>query len=123
MRIAFDLDGVLADLHRTFAATALRLFPELDPGIVASPETGASPPSTDDAQAEKEEESPALPLDRHQSAAVWRELCNQTDFWESLEEIEKGSIARISSIADERRWEVLFITSRPLAAGATVQRQ
>ena len=49
MRIAFDLDGVLADLHRMFAATALRMFPELDQAAVASPETGASPP-TDEAE-------------------------------------------------------------------------
>ena len=44
MRIAFDLDGVLADLHGAFAQTALRLFPELDPRRVRAPEVGASPP-------------------------------------------------------------------------------
>jgi len=125
MRIAFDLDGVLADLHRTFAATALRLFPGLDDADVASPAAGASPPSDEpvEADAKDEQEDAGMPLERHQVSAVWQELCGQTDFWASLEEIEKGTVARIASIAESRRWEVLFITSRPRSAGATVQRQ
>ncbi len=49
LRIAFDLDGVLADLHKTFAECALRLFPELDAAVVASPDTGSSPPVGDGA--------------------------------------------------------------------------
>ncbi len=48
MRIAFDLDGVLADLHGSFANTAIRLFPELDRSIVGSPEIGASPPDLEE---------------------------------------------------------------------------
>ena len=45
------------------------------------------------------------------------------DFWESLQEIEPGMIRRLAELADERRWEMLFITSRPKSAGRTVQRQ
>ena len=45
------------------------------------------------------------------------------DFWEGLDEIEAGAIARLAAFADEQRWEVLFITSRPRSAGRTVQRQ
>lgn len=127
MRIAFDLDGVLADLHRMFATTALRLFPELDLAAVASPETGASPPTDDEEGAEPvapdRAQDESLPLSRHQARAVWRELCGQDDFWETLEEIEKGAIARIAAIAEKHRWEVLFITSRPASSGSTVQRQ
>ena len=44
MRIAFDLDGVLADLHGAFAETANRLYPELDSAAIESPEVGSSPP-------------------------------------------------------------------------------
>ena len=54
---------------------------------------------------------------------VWRYLGGIENFWESLSEIENGAIARLAKVADERRWEVLFITSRPKSDGRTVQRQ
>ena len=126
MRIAFDLDGVLADLHKMFAATALRLYPQLDLAAVASPDTGASPPADDagaESGSEEKEEDETLPLTRRQIRAVWDELCGQQNFWETLEEIEKGAIARIAEVAEKHKWEVLFITSRPDSAGSTVQRQ
>ena len=34
MRIAFDMDGVLADLHTAFIRAAVELFPELDPAAL-----------------------------------------------------------------------------------------
>lgn len=127
MRIAFDLDGVLADLHTAFTRTALTLYPELDRSAIAAPEVGASPPV--DEASDEEAEAPALttsavvPLDRRQQDAVWKHLRATQNFWEGLTEIESGAIARLAALADERRWEVLFITSRPSSAGATVQRQ
>lgn len=130
MRIAFDLDGVLADLHGPFAATALRMFPELDVTSLRSPDVGASPPESDvesDAAAEPAAAAiPALttlPLTGRQSRAVWAAMTAVEDFWCTLDEIESGSIRRLAEIADERRWEILFITSRPWASGRTVQRQ
>jgi hypothetical protein len=130
MRIAFDLDGVLADLHGPFAKTALRLFPELDTAAIGSPEVGASPPDTD-AEAESSSEPVApvipaltnLPVTERQANAVWSSLTAVEDFWSTLDEIESGSIKRLAALADERRWEILFITSRPWASGRTVQRQ
>jgi hypothetical protein len=128
MRIAFDLDGVLADLHTAFSRTALTLYPELDQSAIAAPEVGASPPVDESGEGEEEAEAPALPgnvvpLDRRQQDAVWKRLRATENFWEGLTEIEPGAIARLAALADERRWEVLFITSRPSSAGATVQRQ
>lgn len=133
MRIAFDLDGVLADLHGPFAATALRLFPELDVSTLRSPDVGASPPESgveSDAAAPAAEPAddaiPALttlPLTSRQSRAVWAAMTAVEDFWCTLDEIESGSIRRLAELADERRWEILFITSRPWATGRTVQRQ
>jgi hypothetical protein len=128
VRLACDLDGVLADLHTPFVKAALTLFPHLDPSAIRSADVGASPP--DDApEADPADRDPAatLPpdvsLSRRETDAVWRHLLAQEDFWESLDEIEHGLIARLAKVADERRWEVLFITSRPKSAGRTIQRQ
>jgi hypothetical protein len=125
MRLAFDLDGVLADLHTPFVRTAIRLFPELDPAAIGAADIGASPPDTEDVHAEDAPPAPirSVPLTRRQSDAVWRTLAATDNFWESLSEIEPGAIRRLAQLADERRWEVLFITSRPTSAGRTVQRQ
>ncbi|MGH9175202.1 MAG: hypothetical protein ACRD1H_12635 [Vicinamibacterales bacterium] len=130
MRIAFDLDGVLADLHGPFAKTALRLFPELDTAEVGSPEVGASPPDPDAETASLPPSPvatfsamPDLPLTPRQANAVWASMTAIEDFWSTLDEIETGSIKRLAQLADQRRWEILFITSRPWATGRTVQRQ
>jgi hypothetical protein len=135
MRVAFDLDGVLADLHAEFARVALRMFPELDPQIVTSPDVGSSPPEAVEpsggapAEPETAADTPpgppmsTLALSRRQTDAVWRQLAATENFWEGLSEIEPGAIARLWQLADARRWEVLFITSRPVSAGRTIQRQ
>jgi hypothetical protein len=127
MRIAFDLDGVLADLHGAFAKAAIRKFPDLDSRTLTSPEVGASPPDAEEFPTE-EPVAPALPvttlpLTRAQSAAVWRELSSIDNFWETLDEIEPGMTRRLAVLAEERRWELIFITSRPRSKGLTVQRQ
>jgi hypothetical protein len=130
MRIAFDLDGVLADLHTPFVRTAVRLFPELDPAAIGAADIGASPPDVEDVDERHVSAVPPpavplpnVPLTRRQSDVVWRELAHTDNFWEGLTEIEPGAIKKLAAIADERRWEVLFITSRPKSTGRTVQRQ
>ncbi len=125
MRIAFDLDGVLADLHTPFTRAVARLFPELDSSSIRAADIGASPPDEEQVEVHEAPPTPAqpVPLTSQQSDAVWRHLAGIENFWESLDEIEPGAIARISALAEERRWEVLFITSRPRSAGRTVQRQ
>ncbi len=125
MRIAFDLDGVLADLHAAFARTALALYPELDRAAVAAPEIGASPPvdDVDGSEIPGLLGAAPLPLDGRQLEAVWKKLRATPNFWEGLAEIESGAIARLGAIAEQRRWDVLFITSRPSSSGSTVQRQ
>ena len=131
MRIAFDLDGVLADLHTPFVAAALKIFPRSierrwdPPDVGASPPSGDAEPAADDADAEAPAVPPLMrrPVTRRQADEIWRYLSKQEDLWEGLNEIESGAIARLASIADERRWEVIFVTSRPRSAGRTVQRQ
>jgi hypothetical protein len=128
MRLGCDLDGVLADLHGAFVATALELYPELDRTVIEAPEVGASPPDGH-RRATDEPVAPGPPLEAdlvvspRQSDEIWQRLSSMVDFWETLEEIEEGAIRRLAAIAEERRWEVIFLTSRPQATGRTVQRQ
>ena len=127
MRVGCDLDGVLADLHRAFTAAALKLYPELDAASLIAADVAASPPTDEEPQPT---EAPPMsaevrepPLSRRQLDAVWRHLADVTDFWETLDEIEPGSVAKLAAIADANRWEVIFLTSRPYAQGRTLQRQ
>ena len=57
---------------------------------------------------------------RHPSTYTARELAHTDNFWEGLTEIEPGAIKKLAAIADERRWEVLFITSRPRSTRTTL---
>lgn len=131
MRLGCDLDGVLADLHGAFVATAVELYPELDRAVIEAPEVGASPPDghrrPSDEPASPISAGPPLEADLvvspRQTDEIWRRLASAEDFWETLAEIEDGAIRRLATIADERRWEVIFLTSRPPTAGRTVQRQ
>ena len=45
------------------------------------------------------------------------------NFWNRLPEIEPGIVARIAAAAAAHRWDVVFLTTRPVVAGETVQAQ
>jgi hypothetical protein len=128
MRIGCDLDGVLADLNRAFIAVALRRYPALDvSSVTAADEVAAAPGATGESQ-ERLDEAPLadgapVALTRRQMDETWNQLCAVTDFWETLEEIEDGAIARLAALVETQRWEVVFLTSRPASAGQLVQRQ
>jgi len=127
MRIGFDLDGVLADLHDPFMKVACELFPELDrqsvreePAVPGTPGADVEEGAADDLD---DPPPPGLSLTRRQTEAVWKAVGRTEDFWETLGECEPGAIARLADLVEERRWEVIFLTSRPASAGRTVQRQ
>ncbi len=118
LRVAIDLDGTVADLSRAMHDIAKKKFRKLQE---AEPET---PP--DAAEGALPMERPTLrDLDLSPSDLdrLWTHVLKQKNFWTTLDEMDEGIIARIQQLADERRWEVLFITTRPLAAGATTQVQ
>ena len=123
MRLGFDLDGTVADLQGALAREARRLFPGVDPGVLPqsiAPGAAAAEPS--------DEESPApgfsmSALSSRQQRELWNAACARVNFWETLDEIEPGSLARLARLARERRWEVIFLTSRPETRGDTAQVQ
>ena len=119
MRLGFDLDGTVADLQGALALEARRLFPGVDPGTlprsIAPQADGAS---TGDAPAFS-----MSALTQRQQRELWDAACARVNFWETLKEIEPGSLARLSSLARERRWDVIFLTSRPETQGDTAQLQ
>ena len=122
LRIGFDLDGVLADMDSALRREAERVF---GPGV--SRKRGApSDPSDADASPAPAADAPPLPslhLTTRQQRKLWQHVGTIANFWETLDEIEPGSVARLAALAAERRWEIIFLTKRPATAGETAQRQ
>jgi hypothetical protein len=129
MRLGFDLDGTVADLHSALTLEARRLFPDIDPAAIpnsAAPGTGpASSEASQDAGVSQPEEQ-ALSFGslsaRHQRE-IWNAVCDRENFWETLDEIEPGALARLYALVQEHRWELIFLTSRPETRGDTAQAQ
>jgi hypothetical protein len=149
LRLAFDLDGVLADMEGELVRQAETLFGEamtrrLQERAAESPEqpgqapapipttaTTTTPAATapDQSKADSDttlDNAPALvklQMTTRQQRRLWHHVETIENFWESLTEIEPGSIARLAATATARRWEIIFLTKRPESAGATAQVQ
>jgi hypothetical protein len=136
LKIGFDLDGVLADMEAELVRQAELLFGEtmtrrLQERATPSDSSAEKPPAADAKGAEKpsadavESVPPlvSLQMTTRQERRLWTHIERIENFWESLKEIEPGSIARLSRLAAERRWEIIFLTRRPESAGATAQVQ
>ncbi len=134
MRIAFDLDGVLADLQtllaqaaeRTFGSAAARPQPA-GIGDPAAPEVeGGADVRGNVADASPDDEPVPAQFERLTAAEqrrLWQSVLETENFWETLNETEPGIVARLALLALQRRWEVIFITQRPPSAGDTCQLQ
>jgi hypothetical protein len=125
LRLGFDMDGVLADLNAALVREAMRLFPglELRPSAAdVSVSPGAADPSAPEGDP-AEVTPPALSLTRRQERQLWDAVRAIPNFWETLPETEPGIVSRLASTARERRWEVMFLTSRPRTLGDPVQLQ
>ena len=124
LRIAFDMDGVLADMHAALAIEAERIFTAHEASTVRALEEAleqeppAPPPTAPPLQG-----LPQLTLTAQQSQLLWQRVAGTHDFWEGLAETEPGVVARLARTADERRWDVIFLTQRPPTLGSTVQKQ
>ena len=64
-----------------------------------------------------------LNLSPRQQRRLWRHVKQIENFWQSLEEIEPGTVARIAQLVEQQRWETIFLTKRPQTQGATAQVQ
>jgi hypothetical protein len=121
MRIGFDMDGVLADMNSAVDREATALF-----GAV---EAASEPqPAADDAAPAEPKDEDAEPeigrqLTRRQQRQLWDRIGTIENFWDSLDETEPGIVARLWSLAQARRWEVIFLTKRPETAGLISQLQ
>ena len=126
MRLGFDLDGTLADLQTALARAAHDLFP-VDINPASLPRSAA----TDDpnlpqsgGQPEPGEPHPSTQaLTARQPRELLKEVCDRVNFWETLDEIEPGALERLCRLVGERRWEIIFLTSRPETRGDTAQAQ
>ena len=75
----------------------------------------------DDASTNREMQE--LHLTGRQQMQLWDHVKKIENFWTTLAELEPGIIARIAKTASDRRWEVIFLTTRPSTAGDLVQLQ
>jgi hypothetical protein len=125
------MDGVFADMEGELARHAKTLFgsdPVGPQSPVDSPQSAVTSRQSQSAvkgQAGAVEEPPlpTLRITARQQRKLWDHVEAIENFWETLAEIEPGSVARLAKIAIEKRWEVIFLTRRPDTAGATAQAQ
>lgn len=118
LRVAFDLDGTIADMHFVLRQEAKRLFGEAPAPDAASDDDGGTREGGEATKAVSE-----MALSPRQRSQLWDHVKRIQNFWAGLPEIESGIVARIAQVATERRWEVIFLTTRPLVDGDTTQVQ
>ena len=107
MRVAFDIDGVLADFAGAYGAIARLLLPRPAAGVLGLSEAGLQDG----------------PTSNRMERRIWREIQSTEDFWTTLDPIEPEVIASVHERAVRHRWDTFFVTQRPSTAGDTVQRQ
>jgi uncharacterized HAD superfamily protein len=143
LRVGFDLDGTVADMYSALHREAIQLFGEevlrkaaykngsRESGTGSrEPGTGSREPGApnEEATAKSEDETTNLAMQElhltaRQQMQLWDHVKKVENFWSTLPELEPGIIARIAKAAFERRWEVIFLTTRPSTAGELVQMQ
>jgi hypothetical protein len=121
LRVAFDLDGTIADMYVALHKEAERLF-----GVDGLAKAAVEQ-DTDAGPSEEEPESKKVMAEMHltarQQMQLWDHVKTIEGFWNTLPELEPGIVARIAEVTAKRRWEVIFLTTRPPVAGETTQLQ
>lgn len=129
LRVGFDLDGTVADMYFALRREAIKLFGDevlrtpvetSKPQQAGKAHTPPAKPEDDQAAALAIQE---LHLTSRQQHQLWDHVKQIENFWNTLPELEPGIISRIARTARERRWEVIFLTTRPSTKGDLVQLQ
>lgn len=129
LRVGFDLDGTVADMYSALRREAIQLFGE---EVMRAPVESSKPQEPGKEQAphpKSEDEQTAtlaiqeLHLTARQQNQLWDHVRQIENFWTTLPELEPGIISRIAKAAADRRWEVIFLTTRPATKGELVQLQ
>ena len=130
LRIAFDLDGVLADMESELVRQSEILFggsrqARENTTVVDEPVVDDSGDATGSADPAPDFAPPIIQLNttRGQQRRLWQHIRAIENFWEGLDETEPGVVHQLARLATERRWELIFLTKRPDTAGATAQVQ
>jgi len=135
LRVGFDLDGTVADMYSALHREAVKLFgeevlrkaayktkrPQEVKGEQNNKKEKSEPEPEDDAATTLVMQE--LHLTAGQQSKLWDHVKQVENFWTTLPELEPGIIARIAKAARDRRWEVIFLTTRPPTAGDLVQIQ
>lgn len=103
LRVAFDIDGVLADFRTAFQQAAQ------EAGI-NNRTAEAESPSSD-------------PLSSRDIKAIWEHVKRTPNWWTKLHPYEPGQLVRLYELARRWKWEVVFMTRRPSTEGDPVQFQ
>lgn len=119
LRVAFDLDGTIADMHSVLRDESRRLFGPAEPAVTNAVQD--SEPAGDEPEGAKVLAD--MHLTPRQQMRLWEHVKKVENFWGGLPEMEPGIVARIAQAATSRRWEVIFLTTRPFVAGETTQIQ
>ena len=129
LRVGFDLDGTVADMYSALRREAIKLFGEevLQTAPAASAPQDAKREQAPQPKPEDDQTTTLaiqeLHLTARQQNQLWAHVKQIENFWTTLPELEPGIISRIARAASERRWEVIFLTTRPATEGELVQLQ
>jgi hypothetical protein len=125
MRISCDMDGVLADMDTALARLAATEFGVTVGGAKGASNDEAAPAGAAAPDADEGRPSSAIleRLNARQQNRLWQRVAETKNFWESLTELEPGTVRRMQDLSHQLRWDILFVTQRPATAGRSTQLQ
>src|SRR4051794_38382546 len=107
LRIAFDLDGTLADMESELVQQARVLFGEMK-SIADSSSDGDSEQAAAETSNENASALEKLNMTPRQQRRLWKHVESIENFWLTLNELEPDVIRRLAALAAERHWEIIF---------------